>query len=120
MAQQPDFNWRVGDTGSPLEVTLQYENGKDAFGRALYKVLDLTGAESITFELRATAGATPVVSQPATVTGAPTAGQVSYTPTDGTATATAGNFLGTFVVVDSFGVVKTYPTPANLLILVVP
>ena len=99
-----DFVIRQGDTAPTLTYTCT-----DISGNAL----NLTGA-TVQFVMRTITSSTPSIQASATIVSA-TAGTVSFTFT-AAQTATAGQFMGTFVVTYSGGGIQTAPADGYLSI----
>jgi hypothetical protein len=98
-----DFVAKQGDTAIVWGDTLTYSDGSS---------VNLTGA-SVNFVMRSLSATTPVTNAPANITNPTSPATVSYSPTAAD-TATAGEYMGNWVVTFSGGKVETFPTDGYL------
>ena len=104
----PDFVAKQLDAAPTWSDTLSYSNGTNP---------NLTAA-SVNFVMRSLTNTAASINAAATIVNT-LEGEVSFTPT-ALQTATAGDFIGSWVVTFSSGVVQTFPTVGYLDIVIEP
>jgi hypothetical protein len=105
----PDFSIRQNDLRDPIIAVLKGATGA---------IVDLTTATVVVFQMADAETGAIKINAVATINSPPTAGVVQYDWLAGD-TDTAGDYIATWQVTWPSGKTQTFPTAANLSVLVI-